>query len=83
MPGVHRVDLIGQEVVAWELGVTSQAISNWYARDLPGLPVATLVQYNPGKPARKVWRRAQLGVWRKWHAVHLEQAGVFIPGRRS
>lgn len=81
MPGVHKVDLIGQEVVAEELGVTSQAISNWYSRELEGLPVPTLIQYKPGKKPLKVWRRAQLGVWRKWHTGHIIEQGQHIPQR--
>jgi hypothetical protein len=82
MPGVHKVDLIGQEVVAEELGVTSQAISNWYARELEGLPVPTLIQYKKGKTPLKVWRRAQLSVWVKWHASHLAEQGQHIPRKQ-
>lgn len=81
MPGVHKVELIGQEVVAAELGVTSQAISNWYARELRGMPVAIEVEYKPGKRPMRVWRRAQLGVWRKWHAKHIAEQGSHIPKR--
>ena len=50
MPNTHAVELIGQEVVAEHLGVTSQAISNWYARGLEGMPKPTLIEYKPGKP---------------------------------
>lgn len=82
MPGIHKVDLIGQEVVAEELGVTSQAISNWYARELEGLPTPTLIQYKIGKKPLKVWRRAQLGVWRKWHVVHLTEQAQHIPQKQ-
>jgi hypothetical protein len=79
MPGVHKVELIGQEVVAEYLEVTSQAISNWHARELPGMPVATLIEFKPGKPPRKVWRRAQLPVWGKWYDRHLQEQGDHIP----
>lgn len=81
MPNVHKVDLIGQEVIAEELGVTSQAISNWYARELAGLPTPTLIQYKPGKTPLKAWRRAQISVWKKWHAAHLAARGQNIPVR--
>lgn len=92
MPGVHKVDLIGQEVVAEELGVTSQAISNWYKREARSManggpswkmPVPTLVQFKPGKTPQKVWRREQLKVWAKWHAGHLADQGRHIPARNK
>jgi hypothetical protein len=82
MPGIHKVELVGQEVVAAELGVTSQAISNWYARELDGMPVPVLIEFQPGKTPRKAWRRAQLGVWKKWHAKHIEEQGVHIPAKQ-
>jgi hypothetical protein len=72
-------ELIGQEVVAAELGVTSQAISNWYARELEGLPEPTLVQFKPGKKPGKVWRRQQLSTWKKWHSRHIAEQGLHIP----
>jgi hypothetical protein len=75
------VVLIGQEVVAEELGVTSQAISNWYKRELEGLPAPVLIQYQPGKKPLKVWRMSQLGTWRKWHKTHLADQGQHIPAR--
>lgn len=75
-------ELIGQEVVAAELGVTSQAISNWYSRELEGLPEPTLVQFKPGKKPGKVWRRQQLGPWRKWHAQHVAEQGIHIPRKQ-
>lgn len=75
------VVLIGQEVVAEELGVTSQAISNWYARELEGLPVPTLIQYKPGKKPLKVWRKQDLPAWRKWHVLHLADQGQHIPAK--
>lgn len=90
MPNTHKVDLIGQEVVAAHLGVTSQAISNWYKREAEAvendgapwrMPVPTLVQYRPGKKPTKVWRRAQLSVWKKWHDAHMAERGKNIPVR--
>lgn len=91
MPGIHRVDLIGQEVVAEELGVTSQAISNWFARaeesppdsHLRKLPVPTYIQYRKGKKPMKAWRQAQLKVWVKWHNLHLEQRYQNIPEKQK
>ncbi len=82
MPGIHKVELVGQEVVAAELGVTSQAISNWYARELDGMPVPVLIEFQPGKTPRKAWRRAQLAVWKKWHEKHLAEQGDHIPRQR-
>jgi hypothetical protein len=79
VPNTHAVELIGQEVVAEHLGVTSQAISNWYARGLEGMPKPTLIEYKPGKPPMKVWRRPQLTVWAKWHARHKDEQGMHIP----
>jgi hypothetical protein len=86
MPNVHKVDLVGQEVVALELGVTSQAISNWYKREATsgeswGMPVPTLIQYRPGKTPLKCWRRAQLATWVKWHNAHLAEASLHIPAK--
>lgn len=71
MPHLHKVDLIAQEVVAAELGVTSSAVTNWYDRQLPGLPKPVLIEGLPGKPVRKAWRRHQLVTWRTWHLKHL------------
>lgn len=82
MPGVHSIKLVGQEVVSAYLGVTSQAISNWHARELPGMPVATLIEFTPGKTPRKVWRRAQLPVWGKWYIKHLQEQGDHIPPKQ-
>ena len=73
MPGVHKVDLVSQDVVAAHLGVSTQAISNWYARGLEGMPVASLVQHKAGREPLKVWRRAQLEVWSKWFAKRNSQ----------
>lgn len=89
MPGVHKVELVGQEVVADYLGVTTSAISNWFARaelapegsHLKNLPVPTLIEFKPGKKPQKAWRRAQLPVWGKWHARHLADEGRYIPQR--
>lgn len=83
MPNVHKILLVGQEVVAAELGVTSQAISNWYARELDGLPVPTLIEFQTGKTPRKAWRRAQIDVWKKWHDKHLAEQGDHIPRQRQ
>jgi hypothetical protein len=92
VPGVHKVMLIGQEVIASHLGVTSQCISNWYKRetediqmDRPawGMPVHIEVEYRPGKAPGKVWRKAQLTVWAKWYARHLAEQGDHIPGSRK
>jgi hypothetical protein len=90
MPNTHKVELIGQEVVAYELGVTSQAISNWYARaeiapddsHLRKMPKAIEVEYRPGKKPSKVWRRSQLPVWVKWHAKHIQEQGQHIPAKQ-
>jgi len=86
MPGNQVIGkdvvLIGQEVVADELGVTSQAISNWYSRGLEGLPEPVLIQYRPGKKPAKVWKKAQLSSWRKWHVVHLASQGQHIPRKQ-
>lgn len=91
MPGVHKVELIGQEVVAEDLGVTSQAISNWYAREAEdaaagkpgwGMPVPVLIEFKLGKVPRKAWRQAQRSVWKKWHAKHIAEQGVHIPKKQ-
>ena len=86
MPGVHRIDLVGQEVIACDLGVTSQCISNWYKRQDEsgvdwGMPKPTLIQFRPGKVPQKAWREAQRPLWKKWHAKHLEEQGDHIPAR--
>jgi hypothetical protein len=89
MPGNYVIGkdvvLIGQEVVAEELGVTSQAISNWFSpeRNLQGMPEPVLVQYKPGKKPLKVWRKSQLPAWRKWHTVHLVEQGQHIPKKQQ
>jgi hypothetical protein len=87
MPGNNVIGkdvvLIGQEVVAEALGVTSQAISNWYARELEGLPEPTLIQYKPGKKPLKVWKRTQLGPWRKWHVNHVIEQAQHIPQKQQ
>lgn len=75
MPNVHKARLVSQEVVADYLGVTPQAMSNWYARNLHGMPVATEVERLPGKPPQKVWREAQLPVWQKWYEAHTANRG--------
>ena len=75
MPGIHKVELVGQEVVADHLGVGTSAISNWYARNLHGMPVAIEVQFCPGKKPVRVWRRAQLAVWEKWYERHQANRG--------
>lgn len=96
MPGNQVIGkdvvLIGQEVVAAELHVTSQAISNWYKRealataaDGPGwgMPAPVLIQFTPGKKPQKVWKKAQLPAWVKWHAAHLAEHGQHIPARNK
>jgi hypothetical protein len=79
IPNTHRVELVSQKRVAAELGVTSQAISNWYDRELPGLPKAILVDHGPGSRPTRVYRNAQLAVWKKWHAKHVEARRDNIP----
>ena len=81
MPNTHAVELVGQEVVADTLGVTTQCVSMWYKREAAdvaagkpawGMPKPTLIEYKPGKPPAKVWRRQQLPVWEKWLARRAE-----------
>ena len=88
MPNVHRQPLIGQEVVAHALDITSQAISNWYKREAEDMavgkpswkmPVPTLIEFTEGKPPRKAWRRAQIPVWQKWFAKHMLEQGDHVP----
>jgi hypothetical protein len=82
-----KPELIGQEVIAHELGVTSQAVSNWYKRaitapedsHLKKMPPPTFVEYTPGKTPMKVWRRAQLPAWQKWYDKHLASSGKHVP----
>jgi hypothetical protein len=81
MPNVHKVVAVSQEVVAAELGVSTQAIANWYARGLQGLPAYIEVEGLPGSKSRRVWRKQQLAVWRNWHARHLALTGKHIGGR--
>lgn len=92
MPGVHKVELVGQEVVAAHLGVTSQAISNWYKReaqdtalDKPawGMPAPQLIEFSPGKKPQRCWRRAQLAVWAKWYEKRLAVNGKHVPPSRK
>lgn len=61
------IDLIGQDVVARFLGVTSQAISNWFRHELYGLPNPLLVEHGPDAKAGKVWQRFQLAQWGIWY----------------
>ena len=93
MPGNQAIGrdvvLIGQKVVADELGVTSQAISNWYSRagksppgsHLRNMPAPTLVRFRPGDTPQRTWKQSQLPAWRKWHARHLLEHGSHIPAR--
>jgi hypothetical protein len=56
---------IGSDVVASHLKVTRAAVSNWYKRQLPGLPAPTEVKHNTGRPTR-IWRQSQLAEWDEW-----------------
>ena len=85
MPGNSVVGkdvvLIGQDFLADYLGVTSQAISNWYSRDLSGMPAAMYVHYRPGKTPTRIWRTAQLPAWDRWMDKHKAQSGHHTPVR--
>ena len=79
MPGNQVVGkdvvLIGQDFLAGHLGVTSQCVSNWYARELEGLPTPLWVHYKPGKNPTKIWTAAQLSTWERWHERHKAETG--------
>lgn len=80
------VVLISQEVVASELGVSSSAISNWYAREARGdeswgMPEPVLLQMRPGYRPHKIWRKSQLRLWHKWYQEYVRKNTKFTPLR--
>jgi hypothetical protein len=85
MPGNQVIGrdvvLIGQEVVAEYLDVTSQAISNWYNRGLEGMPPYIPIHYTGEKTPAKVWRKAQLPAWGRWHEKHKAETGQHTTDR--
>lgn len=87
MPGNQVIGrdvvLIGQEVVAEYLGITSQAISNWHKRKLGGMPPYIPVHYTKGKAPAKVWKKSQLPAWGRWHENHKAETGQHTPGSRN
>ena len=78
-------DLVGQDYVAYELGVTSQAMSNWYqtGREKPGMPEPILISLSPGKRPVKAWHRAQIADWKTWYRDHVEGTSKFVPERNK
>ena len=66
-----NVSLIGQDYLAWHLGVTSQCISQWFSRpEVTGMPEPIPVHYRPGKVPGRIWTMSQVPAWDRWHAQH-------------
>lgn len=61
------VKYVSNNVIAETLGVTSAAVSNWIAREVPGLPAPdAVVQYH--QKTRHLWLESRLAEWHAWHA---------------
>lgn len=60
-------EYISSNIIAEALGVTAAAVSNWLAREIPGLPAPdAVVRYQQKK--EHLWLASRLAEWRAWHA---------------